>query len=167
MLLFNLVIIVWKWRAPTLEEIFVVRDRRGFIRRTKQREVILSVLQSTDTHPSADWIYEEVRQVLPNISLGTIYRNLRILVDSGEAMELRFGSGASRFDGNPKNHYHFVCLNCDRIYDLELSLQEKLEEQVSEKAGHRVLDHRLEFYGICDVCQSKKNTIDEPRHHDS
>ena len=76
----------------------------GFIRMTKQRKLILDVLRSTKSHPTADWIYEKVRQEIPNISLGTIYRNLNILRDMGEIMELDYGSKYSRFDGNAENH---------------------------------------------------------------
>ncbi|NMB46348.1 MAG: transcriptional repressor [Firmicutes bacterium] len=138
----------------------MVTSRRGFIRHTKQREVILSVLRGTDTHPDADWVYQEVRKVLPNISLGTIYRNLRILVDSGEAMELAFGSSSSRFDGDAENHYHFICEQCDNVYDIPLPLDHGLENEAEEVSGHQVASHRLEFYGVCKTCS---NASDSPR----
>lgn len=137
----------------------MTKEGRGFLRKTRQREVILSVLRSTDTHPNADWIYQEVKQVLPHISLGTVYRNLRILVESGEALELSFGSTSSRFDGNPENHYHFVCSGCGNVYDLDLPVKLYLDEQVSKESGHKVLDHRLEFYGICKMCQPERLPI--------
>ena len=75
---------------------------KGFIRKTKQRELILKTLRSTDTHPTADWIYEQVKKEMPNISLGTVYRNLGILKESGEILELNYGSKYSRYDGNPR-----------------------------------------------------------------
>jgi Fur family peroxide stress response transcriptional regulator len=133
-------------------------SRPGFIRKTKQREVILSVLRGTDTHPSADWVYQEVRKVLPNISLGTIYRNLRILVESGEAMELAFGSTSSRFDGNPKNHYHFICDQCGNVYDLALPVDHGIDKKAQEVSSHKVVSHRLEFYGVCNECNSSNHT---------
>lgn len=132
----------------------MVTERRGFVRHTKQREVILSVLRGTDTHPSADWVYQEVRKVLPNISLGTIYRNLGILVDSGEALELAFSNASSRFDGNPKNHYHFVCEQCGNVYDLDFPLDRELNGEAQAVSGHKVMSHRLEFYGTCRNCES-------------
>ena len=128
--------------------------------------MILSVLRSTDTHPSADWVYQEVKQVLPHISLGTVYRNLRILVESGEALELCFGSASSRFDGNPHNHYHFVCQHCGNVYDLTLPVDLQLSNRVSEDSGHQVYDHRLEFYGSCRDCQVE-GTASQPQRHDS
>jgi Fur family peroxide stress response transcriptional regulator len=132
----------------------VVTERCGFVRHTKQREVILSVLRGTDTHPSADWVYQEVRKVLPNISLGTIYRNLGILVDSGEALELTFSNTSSRFDGNPESHYHFVCEQCGNVYDLDLPVDSELNGKAQVVSGHKVTFHRLEFYGKCKDCES-------------
>lgn len=142
----------------------MTREGRGFLRKTKQREVILSVLRSTDTHPNADWIYEEVKQVLPNVSLGTIYRNLRILVESGEALELCYGSAASRFDGNPQNHYHFVCEKCENVYDLKVPVNDEVARRLSDVTGHLITDHRLEFYGICKDCKVYNDA--STRHED-
>ena len=93
--------------------------QKGFIRKTKQRDLILKVLRSTDTHPTADWIYEQVKKEMPNISLGTVYRNLGKLAELGEITELKFGSKYSRFDGNPDNHYHFVCTECEKVIDVK------------------------------------------------
>ncbi|AZR74844.1 transcriptional repressor [Anoxybacter fermentans] len=122
---------------------------------TKQRKAILEILRSTDSHPTADWIYEQVRKIIPNISLGTIYRNLSILKDMGEIMELSFGSTYSRYDGNPKNHYHFCCFECNRVYDIDIPVLQTINEEVSNKTGNIVHHHRLEFYGICKNCQEK------------
>ena len=123
------------------------------LRMTKQRKAILEVLRSTDTHPTADWIYEKVRDIIPNISLGTVYRNLGILRDMGEIMELNFGSTYSRYDGNPDNHYHFCCSECGNVYDLKLPVLDTIDEEVKNKTGNKVEHHRLEFYGVCNDCQ--------------
>ena len=88
-------------------------------RMTKQRKQILEVLKNTNTHPTADEIYEEVKKEIPNISLGTVYRNLNVLSEMDEIMILDYGSSYSRFDGNPKNHYHFKCEQCGKVFDLE------------------------------------------------
>lgn len=122
---------------------------------TKQRQTILDVLRSTNSHPTADWIYEEVRRLIPNISLGTVYRNLGILKEMGEVMELDFGSTFSRYDGNPANHYHFKCVRCGNVYDLEMSLLTKLERDVELQTNHSITYHRLEFYGICEHCRQR------------
>lgn len=123
-------------------------------RMTKQRQMILDVLRSTTSHPTADWIYEEVRKLIPNISLGTVYRNLGILKEMGEVMELDFGSTFSRYDGNPVNHYHFSCLKCGHVYDLEMNVLTSLEKEVESQSGHTITHHRLEFYGICEKCRA-------------
>ncbi len=122
-------------------------------RMTKQRQAILDVLKSTTSHPTADWIYEEVRKIIPNVSLGTIYRNLSILKEMGEIMELDFGSTYSRFDGNPVNHYHFCCTKCNQVIDLDIDIFDTIDQDVSQATGHIVNRHRLEFYGICKDCQ--------------
>jgi Fur family peroxide stress response transcriptional regulator len=134
----------------------IMSKPKGFIRRTKQRELILEVLKGTTCHPTADWVYEKVREELPSISLGTVYRNLRSLVEAGEVLELTFGSSFSRFDGNPENHYHFACEECGQVSDIDFPLQEELEKRVEESNRLKVHTHRLEFYGICQECLNKK-----------
>lgn len=131
-------------------------NKKGFLRKTKQREVILSVLRSTKSHPTADWVYQEVRKEMPNISLGTIYRNLKILTEMGEATELSYGSTYSRFDGNAEEHYHFVCESCDNVFDIDMPIIEELEREVEAKMGVKVSRHRLEFYGKCEECLAKE-----------
>jgi len=125
---------------------------KGFVRKTKQRGAILRVLQSTDTHPTADWVYQEVRKEMPNVSLGTIYRNLKTLVEMGEVQELSYGSGYTRYDGKAHDHYHFVCEQCGRIEDLEIECMAELDREVAREIGGKVFRHRLEFYGTCSEC---------------
>lgn len=125
---------------------------KGFVRRTKQRDAILDVLKRTTSHPTADWVYREVQKQMPQVSLGTVYRNLRVLADHGEIQELCFGSDHSHFDANPDNHYHFVCEGCGVIEDLDLEIQGSLEMEVEELGGYEVRSHRLEFYGLCAAC---------------
>ena len=89
------------------------------LRKSKQKDTILRILRSTCSHPSADWIYEQARQELPSISLGTVYRNLRLWKEAGEILELDYPGGQSRFDSNPQDHYHSRCERCRKIFDLE------------------------------------------------
>lgn len=133
-----------------------MNGKKGFTRMTKQRKVILDILRNTKSHPTADWVYEKVKQKIPNISLGTVYRNLNILNDMGEIMELKYGSGYSRFDGNPENHYHFVCEDCGRVFDLDKQVNKEMEKRIEEKTGYSVKYHRLEFYGICSECKEEQ-----------
>lgn len=137
-----------------------MEEKRGFIRKTKQRDLILKTLRSTKSHPTADWIYEKVKQEMPNISLGTVYRNLGTLKEIGEVMELNYGSKYSRFDGNPENHYNFVCINCGSVMDIQgLPVDEKLNEKVERENGVKVMFHRTEFYGLCKECKKEKQEI--------
>ncbi len=122
-------------------------------RMTRQKKLILEILRSTNIHPTADWVYEQARKVIPDISLGTIYRNLGNLKATGEIMELNYGSTFSRYDGNPDNHYHFVCKNCGRVFDIDLPVLTNLEKEVERRMGTQVTGHRMEFYGLCRGCQ--------------
>src|SRR5512135_2658698 len=100
-------------------------------RMTKQKRVILEVLKNTKSHPTADWVYDKVKKKIPNISLGTVYRNLNILKSQGEITELCYGKGFSRFDGNASHHYHFTCEQCGRILDVETPPFTDMEESIT------------------------------------
>jgi Fur family ferric uptake transcriptional regulator len=122
---------------------------------TRQRMVILEELRKVDTHPSADEIYELVRRRLPRVSLGTIYRNLEILAETGEIRRLATGSHLKRFDGRADDHYHIRCLRCDRLADLFIHLGVDLDDRIKGSTDFSVLGHKLEFIGICPKCQGQ------------
>ena len=124
-------------------------------RETRQREAILNVLRQTDAHPTADLIYEEVRKVIPNISKGTIYRNLKVLRDMGEISELNLSGTVSRYEGRQENHYHFRCEICGRVFDLDEPVNNELNKRVARRTGFEVSYHQLEFRGLCRECQQK------------
>lgn len=124
-------------------------------RNTKQKKVILEVLKGTDSHPTADWIYEQARKVLPDISLGTVYRNLRVLTENQVIQELNYGSTHSRYDGNPEEHYHFACTQCQRIFDVPIEVLPDINRKVETETGWQVEMHRMEFYGLCRDCRSQ------------
>ncbi len=123
------------------------------LKRTRQKEVILRVLRSTTSHPTADWIYDQVRKEIPHISLGTVYRNLKLLGERGEILELRFNGAPGRFDSKASNHYHFRCEKCGEISNVDEPIHEELSEQVSRKTGFKISYHWLEFRGLCVECQ--------------
>ena len=124
-------------------------------RMTKQRKKILEVLKNTTCHPTADWIYEQVKKDIPNISLGTVYRNLNVLTEMGEIMVLEYGSNYSRYDGNPEEHYHFSCEECENVFDIDLDVEQDLNEKATESTPFHAFTHRLEFYGLCPDCQQE------------
>ncbi|MFC2062712.1 transcriptional repressor [Chloroflexota bacterium] len=124
------------------------------VRKTRQKEAILRVLRGTTSHPTAGWIYEQVRQEIPNISLGTVYRNLKLLQQEKEILELNLAGTMSRFDGDTRQHYHFRCEQCDRVFDVDEALDEALGDKVAQKTGFKVTNHYLEFRGLCHQCQA-------------
>jgi Fur family transcriptional regulator, peroxide stress response regulator len=121
------------------------------VRFTPQRQAILEFLLGTDTHPTADEIYHHVKAKFPGVSLGTIYNTLNMLRDHGHILELSYGDMSSRFDGNPKNHYHVVCTECGKVVDFHRPLIE-MEKEVEERTGFHITGHRMEFHGVCPEC---------------
>lgn len=113
------------------------------------------MLQNTGTHPTADWIYDQLKGEFPNLSMGTVYRNLNILIEQKLIKKIDFGSTFDRFDANIGPHYHFICERCSSVLDLELPVDEALNERVNVSTHHNAQRHRIEFFGICDRCEKK------------
>jgi Fur family peroxide stress response transcriptional regulator len=124
-------------------------------RETKQREAILRVLRNTRAHPTADWIYEEVKKEIPNISKGTVYRNLQVLQEDGAVSELNLNGTLSRFEAKQESHYHFRCEQCGKVFDLDEPVNNELDERVAKRTGFKVSHHQLEFRGLCIDCQQQ------------
>jgi Fe2+ or Zn2+ uptake regulation protein len=133
-----------------------MKDRQQIVyKRSRQRERILEILQNTKEHPTANWIYDRLKHEFPNLSLGTVYRNLRILQEQGKINILDFGSTFDRFDARLDTHYHFICESCGKVYDVDIPVMEALEKKAAENLGVRIRHHRIEFYGICAECDHK------------
>ena len=130
-------------------------DKRPPYKRSRQRERILALLRSTDTHPTANWLFGRLKKEFPNLSMGTVYRNIGILVHQGLISRIAFGSTFDRLDANTGDHYHFICEKCNAIIDLKLPLVRGLEKQVPASAGFEVHRHAVEFYGLCPRCAKK------------
>ena len=122
------------------------------LRMTRQRQVILQEIRKVLTHPSADEVYEMVRQQLPRISLGTVYRNLEILSELGEIQKIEICGKLKRFDGNTREHYHLRCLNCNRIDDVPENIHFDFNSSLNSETGYAITGHRLEFVGLCPEC---------------
>ena len=123
---------------------------------SRQREEIIKVLRSTYTHPTAAWVYSRVKEVIPNISLGTVYRNLSLLSDIGEIQKLSTGIGPDRFDGNPALHYHFICKHCGSVLDLSVDGLDHINVLANQGFDGEIEGHITYFYGKCADC--KKNS---------
>ena len=115
------------------------------------------MLKGTLSHPTADWIYNEVRKEIPSISLGTVYRNLKFLRERGEILELDLSGTLSRFDAIAENHYHFRCESCDNVFDVGIPVIQELNERAALKTGFEIMHHRLEFRGLCNHCCGAEN----------
>ena len=126
----------------------------GMTRKSKQKETILRIMKNTNSHPTVDWVYERVKREIRNISLGTVYRDLKLLKQEGEITEVGLGDTLSRFDGNTQNHYHFICQQCSRIFDVDEPVNEEIDKRVAQKMGFKISHHKLGFFGLCQECQS-------------
>jgi Fe2+ or Zn2+ uptake regulation protein len=127
------------------------------LRLTGPRRLVLEVVRGSDAHPTAEAVHQMVRCRLPRVSLGTVYRNLRLLVAEGLVKELP--GPQTRFDCNLSEHHHFTCLACGRIADVAGPLTERhsraLVSRVASSGGFSVTHHRIEFYGRCAACRRK------------
>ena len=131
--------------------------RRVGLRLTGPRRLVLEVVRASDTHPTAEAVHQMVRSRLPRVSLGTVYRNLRLLVAQGLVREL--AGPLARFDSNLSEHHHFTCLACGGIVDVPGPLTGRhsraLLRRVASSGGFSVTHHRIEFYGRCGACRKK------------
>ena len=122
-------------------------------RETKQRAAILKLIRNTRSHPTADQIYDAVRQQIPNISKGTVYRNLQVLREDGAISELNLNGTLSRYEEKQDKHYHFRCEQCGRVFDLDEPVNTEIDKKVAERTGFMVSSHQTEFRGLCKDCQ--------------
>jgi Fur family peroxide stress response transcriptional regulator len=129
-----------------------IRQRGG--RLTPQRVAILRVLAESQGHPSVDQIYERIQSDFPTTSLATIYKTVTLLKEMGEVLELGFGDGSNRYDGNrPYPHPHLICTECGEIRDLEVPGWGEILYQISQDVGYEIVSYRLDLYGICSDCR--------------
>jgi Fur family transcriptional regulator, peroxide stress response regulator len=123
---------------------------------TPQRLAVLKILAASKDHPSVERTYEQVKKTFPTTSLATIYKTIALLKEVKEILEIHF-SDSSRFDGNkPYPHPHVICLKCKKIIDPELMGLGQLTDEAARRTGFRIMDHRLDFFGICPECQAKE-----------
>ena len=126
------------------------------LKHSKQRDMIMDFLMTRKDHPTADVVYMNVRQQNPNISLGTVYRNLTLLADLGEIQRLRLGDGVDHFDADTSRHYHFICNDCGSVIDLEMESIESITDIAAKHFKGHVAGHVTHFYGSCENCMKEK-----------
>jgi Fur family transcriptional regulator, peroxide stress response regulator len=130
-------------------------------RKSKRKDAILKVVMNTNSHPKADWVYEQVRKEIPNISMGTVYRNLKSLAEAGEILQLEIAGDTRRYDGNTESHIHFRCKKCGCMLDLEEPVDHSIEKKLAKKTGLEITRQRVELVGLCKKCQSHIKKVTE------
>ncbi|MDD3339308.1 MAG: transcriptional repressor [Lachnospiraceae bacterium] len=122
---------------------------------SRQRESIKEFLATRYDHPTADVVYENIRKVYPNISLGTVYRNLGLLASLGEIQKVTTGDGADHFDGNVMPHNHFICKSCGKLIDLDMDSIDYIQKVAGKNFDGHIEGHSTLFYGTCGDCTNK------------
>jgi Fe2+ or Zn2+ uptake regulation protein len=143
-------------RPPGVESAEVALQDRGF-RLTVPRRAVLEVVRGIKKHPTAEEVHRLVIRRAPRVSLATVYRNLRLLVDAGLLGEVP--GPRARFDANTRAHHHFTCLRCGRIADVEAPVAEPhsraLSKRVEARTGLTITHHRIDFFGRCRECKAQ------------
>lgn len=123
---------------------------------SKQRKLILDTVLENKVHPTADFIYEHLKKENPNLSLGTVYRNLSQLVDHGFITKVSIPGQPDRFDVLTSDHCHLLCTNCNDIYDIESKIIENIPNKLSEELDIKITSSNIIFRGICKTCNENK-----------
>lgn len=123
---------------------------------SRQRESIKQFLMGRTDHPTADTIYTCLREEYPNISLGTVYRNLTLLTELGEITKISTGEGPDRFDGNTLRHHHLICCKCRHVYDLKMENIDSVMDAAARYCDGEIANYRINFYGTCGSCLRQK-----------
>ena len=138
-----------------LEEMITALKAKDF-RLTPQRIAVLKILANSKDHPTVEQVYEQVRADFPTTSLATVYKTVTLLKQLGQVLEIGFGDSGSRYDGiRPNPHPHLICLDCNKILDPKLASIGQMTEQLTQDTGFQIINHRLDFFGICPDCRLK------------
>lgn len=131
----------------------------AIIRRSKKRDAMLRLLRDTECHPSADWIYHRLRREYPDLSLGTVYRNLNQLTEEGLICSVGVINGQERYDAKTFPHAHFICGGCGAVLDLpELDSARDYLDAVSTQYGFLAESHEFSIRGLCKDCKKIQTT---------
>lgn len=126
------------------------------VKHSRQRDAILTELKLRKDHPTAEEIYLSLKAEMPNLSLGTVYRNLNMLANDDVILKI-CSEGADRFDGNRELHYHFRCLKCSGVSDVEMPVLSEIDSLAQKYSTGRIEFHELVFVGTCEKCLAEQN----------
>lgn len=129
-------------------------------RETRQRALIYEIVASTETHPTADWVYARARETMPRLSLGTVYRNLQRLAADGRIRAIDAWGKTTRWDADLSTHYHFVCTSCGAIRDVPRPAGEEARlARLFSLPGFAITGHRVELEGLCPACVPSSGSV--------
>lgn len=123
------------------------------LKHSRQREALLELLKSVNSHPTAEWLYSELKREYTNLSLATVYRNLNLFCDTGEVIKFDAGDGVEHYDATTKQHCHFICKNCRNVIDIDVPLADKLNSEAEKLNNILVSNNSLMFFGLCSKCK--------------
>lgn len=123
-------------------------------RKTIQCDLVLEAVKNLHCHATADEIYGEIVKTHPNVSKGTVYRNLQRLCETGDIRKREIPGGADRFDHICSNHYHVKCINCGHVFDVDMEYMDNIEKSIKNTHGFVFTGHDIVFKGICPDCKS-------------
>jgi Fur family peroxide stress response transcriptional regulator len=124
---------------------------------TPQRMAIVEILAKSEGHPTVENIHAQITKKFPTMSLATVYKNIILIKSLGEVLELGFPDGSNRYDGNkPYSHPHVICIKCKKIVDPDLGSLDGMKTEVSLETNFKILNHRLDFFGICSDCMAER-----------
>lgn len=119
---------------------------------SKQRDMILQYITSSCTHPTAEMVYKDLKEEIPNLSLGTVYRNLDRFVKENLILRIKIPNDKDRFDVNTKKHAHAICTKCGKVTDISLKQIDDLDYCIQDLFKCKVISKSLVFYTICNEC---------------
>ena len=125
---------------------------------SRKREAILEKIRSTTVHPSAEWVYTQLKPEIPDLSLATVYRNIAEFVKEGLILRVGNVNGQDRYDGTVTPHTHFICKNCGGVLDLEHEISLTPDENTKNKWGVEIDTYEITFFGLCPECKSFKDS---------
>jgi Fur family transcriptional regulator, peroxide stress response regulator len=125
-------------------------------RKSKLRERIFDLIMANKDHPTAQWVYDTLRNECPSVSLGTVYRNLNILTEEKRIECKKFHDGTEHYDATTQSHYHFICEQCGSIIDMPMPFQAQVTELAKCNSAHEIHSHTIQYFGICEKCLHSK-----------
>ncbi len=149
---------MWGDEMKEEQEIFHEHLKRSGLKRTDQRDLILSVFLENEGHVSVEELYDLVKKKDPSVGFTTIYRTMKLILDAGLAREVRFNDGRARYEHEYKHehHDHLICTHCNGLIEFYSSEIERLQEEIAERHQFKILDHSHRIFGICAECQQKR-----------